>query len=115
LKMPGEQQFSPLEGMEIKGETSAFEVYYAAITPGAILEQGTVPVKNGEFRYKFDVKAIAERIKTYDIIDLVTGKPQIGRIVHLTFFTRENGVDGPYHSFVRVIFRGTTAVYVKSV
>jgi len=113
LKMMNEQQFSPLEGMDIRGETSASEVYYAAITPGAILEQGTILANNGEFRYKFDVKAIAERIQTYDIIDLTTGKPQIGRIVHLTFFTQEKGTIGPYHSFVRVIFRGTTAVYVK--
>ena len=113
LKMRGEQSFSPTDGFEVVGESSASEVYFAAIIPGAVLEQGVVQVVNGEFRYKFDPKKLAAKIKTYDIINLVNGRPEIGRVVHLTFFSKEMGTDGPYHSFVRVILRGTTAVYVK--
>jgi len=113
LKMRGEQSFSPTDGFEVIGESSASEVYFAAIIPGAVLEQGVIPVNKGEFRYKFDPKRLATKIRTYDIINLVNGRPEIGRVVHLTFFSRELGPDGPYHSFVRVILRGTTAIYVK--
>jgi len=42
----------------------------------------------------------------------MNGKPEIGRVVHLTF-SEEQGPSGPYHSFVRVVLRGTTAIYVK--
>jgi hypothetical protein len=56
---------------------------------------------------------MADRIKTYDIVNLVNGKAEIGRVVHLTFFSDEQGPDGDFHSFVRVVLRGTTAVYVK--
>jgi hypothetical protein len=50
---------------------------------------------------------MADKMRTYDIMNLVNGKPEIGRIVHLTFFSEEKGPNGPYHSFVRVIFRRT--------
>jgi hypothetical protein len=44
----------------------------------------------------------------------VNGVPQIGDVVHLTFFSEEQGPNGTvYHSFCRVVLRGTTAVYVK--
>jgi hypothetical protein len=89
------------------------QVYFAAITPGVVLEEGVIPVVNGQFTYKFDPKKIADKIKTYDTMDLVNGKPEIGRIVHLTFFSEEKGPNGPYHSFARVILRGTKAIYVK--
>jgi hypothetical protein len=56
---------------------------------------------------------MADKIQTYDIINLVNGKPEIGRVVHLTFFSEEHATSGSYHSFVRVILRGTKAVYVK--
>ena len=113
LKMPEEQQFSPTEVFEIRGQSSGSEVYFAAIIPGAVLKEGVLPVSNGEFRYKFDPKKLADKIETYDIVNLVNGRPEIGRIVHLTFFSKEKGPDGPYHSFVMVILRGTTAIYVK--
>jgi len=113
LNLSGEQTFSPTSGLEIHGNSSASQVYFAAITPGAVLDQGIIPVSEGKFIYKFDPNKMADKIKTYDIINLENGKPEIGRIVHLTFFSEEKGTNGPYHSFVRVIFRGTTAIYVK--
>ncbi|MGD0953136.1 MAG: hypothetical protein ABR985_12215 [Methanotrichaceae archaeon] len=57
---------------------------------------------------------MADKIRTYDIVNLVNGKPEIGRIVQLTFFSEDNGPNGQYHSFVRVILRGTKAIYVKT-
>lgn len=46
-------------------------------------------------------------------MNLVNGKPEIGRIVHLTFFSEEQGPNGLYYSFARVILRGAKAIYVE--
>ncbi len=115
LKMPQKQSFSPVTGLNVTGQTSAPKVYFAAIIPGAVLEQGVLPVNNDTFLYTFDPQKMANKIQTYDIINLVNGKAEIGRVVHLTFFSEEKMPDGTvYHSFARVILRGTTAIYVKN-
>lgn len=113
LKLPAIQTFSPITGLAITGNSTASRVYYAAIIPGAVLEEGSVPVVNGTFQYTFDPQHMADKIKTYDIVNLVNGKAEIGRVVHLTFFSEEQGPNGDFHSFARVVLRGTTAVYVK--
>jgi hypothetical protein len=114
LKIPQQQTFSPTTGLNVTGQTSASQVYFAAIIPGAVLEQGILPVTNGTFQYTFDPQKMANKIQTYDIINLVNGKSEIGRVVHFTFFSEEKTSNGTiYHSFVRVILRGTTAIYVK--
>jgi len=113
LNMTARQTFSPTMGLNITGNTSSSKVYYAAIIPGAVLEEGILQVNNGTFQYTFDPQRMTDKIKTYDIVNLVNGKPEIGRVVHLTFFSEEQGVNGSYHSFARVVLRGTTALYVK--
>lgn len=114
LKMAGQQTFSPTAGLNVTGQTSASKIYYAVVIPGAVLEQGVLAVNNGTFTYSFNPQLMASKIQTYDIINMVNGQPQIGKIVHLTFFSEEKTADGTiYHSFVRVILRGTTAVYVR--
>jgi hypothetical protein len=113
LKMPTIQTFSPTTGLNVTGNTTASKVYYAAIIPGAVLEEDVLQVNNGTFQYTFDPKRMADKIKTYDIVNLVNGKLEIGRVVHLTFFSEEQGPNGTYHSFARVVLRGTTAIYVK--
>jgi len=71
-------------------------------------------VNNGTFTYYFNPQAMANKIQTYDVIYFVNGQAQIGKIMHLSFFSEEKTADGTvYHSFVRVVLRGTTAVYVK--
>jgi len=113
LNIPAAQTFSPTTGLTITGITTGSRVYYAAIIPGAVLEEGILPVSNGSFNYTFDPQRMANKIKTYDIVNLVNGKAEIGRVVHLTFFSDEQGPNGVYHSFARVVLRGTTAIYVK--
>ena len=113
LNLARSQTFSPTTGITITGNSTASRVYYAAIIPGAVLEEGFVPVANGTFQYTFDPQRMAEKIKIYDIINLVNGKAEIGRVVHLTLFSEEHGPDGDFHSFARVVLRGTTAVYIK--
>lgn len=116
LNMPAEKRFSPTEGFEVTGNTTAAGVYFTAITPGAVLEEGYLPVTGGRFTYKFDPKKFADTIFTYDTADLVSGKPTISRVVHLTFFAEEQGTGGagPHWEFARLIVRGTTALYAKS-
>jgi cytoskeletal protein RodZ len=113
LNLSTTQTFSPTAGLNVTGNTTASKVYYAAIIPGAVLEEGILKVNNCMFQYTFDPQRMAEKIKTYDIVNLVNGKPEIGRVVHLTFFSNEQGFSGDYHSFARVVLRGTTAIYIK--
>jgi energy-coupling factor transporter ATP-binding protein EcfA2 len=114
LKIPTIQTFSATTGLNISGTSTSSRIYFAAIIPGAILEEGTIPVTNNTFTYTFDPQHMANKIKTYDIVNLVSGKAEIGRVVHLTFFSEEQGPDGStFHSFARVVLRGTTAVYIK--
>jgi hypothetical protein len=113
LNLPTIQTFSPTTGLTVNGTTTGSRVYYATIIPGAVLEEGTLQIINGTFSYSFDPQRMADKIKTYDIVNLVSGKAEIGRVVHLTFYSEEQGANGTYHSFARVVLRGTTAVYVK--
>jgi hypothetical protein len=40
--------------------------------------------------------------------------PAIGDVVHLTFFSKEKAPDGkPYHSFHRVVIRGTKVISTR--
>ena len=49
LKMSAIQSFSPTSGITITGNSSATKVYYAAIIPGAVLEEGTYTSKRRQF------------------------------------------------------------------
>jgi hypothetical protein len=114
LTMPRQQTFSALTGLNITGQSTSSKVYVAAIIPGAVLEEVILPVSNDTFRYVFNPQNMANKIQTYDVINVVNGRPEIGRVVHLTFFSEELTASGvTYHSFARVILRGTTAIYVK--
>jgi len=114
LKNPLQQTFAVANGLNVTGQTTASKIYYSIIIPGAVLEQGTLPVNNGSFTYFFNPQVMANKIQTYDIVNMVNGQAQIGKIVHITLFSEEHLSDGTvYHSFARVVLRGTTAVYVK--
>ena len=89
-------------------------MYYAAVIPGAVIDQGYLTVTGGKFQYFFSPKAINDRIHTYDTAHRVTGRPELGDVVHLTFFSKENGADGaPHHAFARVIMRGAKVIVTK--
>ena len=98
--------------LTVNGQTSADTVHYAAVTPGAVTIQGNVPVKNGKFTFVFDPAAVAAGIPLYEIKNFVSGNPEVKRVIHLTFFSEEKNPNGViYHSFVRLIIRGTTVLY----
>ncbi|HEY3383596.1 MAG TPA: M4 family metallopeptidase [Vicinamibacterales bacterium] len=102
--------FSAAAGTTITGSSTASTVHYTLITPGAVIEQGDLAVKNGKFQYAFSPAAVHARVPLYDITNITTGAPQIGRVIHLTFFSQEGGPGGTFYDTARVILRGTTLV-----
>ncbi|MDP2919413.1 MAG: hypothetical protein Q8O43_04250 [Dehalococcoidia bacterium] len=114
LNTPAQFTFDAAKGFTISGTTTADVVHYGAVIPGSAVSQGTLTVSGGKFKYTFDPAAINKVASTYDIVNIRTGKPEIGDVVHLTFFARETAPDGKiYHSFVRLVIRGTTVLYVR--
>ncbi|MEL7563036.1 twin-arginine translocation signal domain-containing protein [Dehalogenimonas sp. 4OHTPN] len=104
--------FSQSGTLTINGQSTGDEVHFAAVTPGAITSQGVIPVKNGKFSFVFDPAAVARSSPFYDVKNLRTNQPEVKRVIHLTLFSRERAVSGQvYHSFVRLIIRGTTVFY----
>ena len=99
--------------MKITGTSTASTVYYAAVIPGAVVAQGSVAVSGGKFEYLFDPAAINQTTPTYDITNLITGRPEIRDVVQLTFFSEEKAGGTAYHSFVRLIIRGNTVIYAR--
>jgi hypothetical protein len=113
LSMPEQQWFTVADGLQVNGSSAADRVYYAAVTPGAVVDQGSLPVTGGGFSYYFDPVAINQRIPIYDIANLKNGKSEIERVIHLTFFAAEPGPGGTLrHCYARVILRGTNAICV---
>jgi len=114
LNLPPQTVFSANKPLIITGISTAADVNYAAVIPGAMVEQGKLNVSGGRFTYVFDPAAINKKIPTYDIMNLVSGRPEIGKIVHLTFFSKETAPQGQsYHDFVRLIIRGTRVLYTR--
>ena len=114
LDLPSESSFNPAVGVNIAGRSTGSSVYYAAVIPGAVIDQGYLTVTGGKFQYFFNPKAINDKIHTYDTAHRVTGRPELGDVVHLTFFSKESGAGGaPYHAFARVIMRGPKVIVTK--
>ena len=114
LNLPPTSTFAPAKGITISGTTTAETVYFAALTPGAVLEQGTLSVIGGKFQYYFNPTALNQVAPVYDVVNFRTGQPEIKDVVHLTFFARERTTEGQsYHTFVRIIIRGNTVLYTR--
>ena len=113
LDLPEESNMDPVTGIRISGTSTAQEVYYAVVIPGAVLDQGYAPVNGGKFEYLLNPKAYEAKTQTYDTQHRVTGAPQIGDVVHVTFFSKEQGQGGTWHSFRRVMVRGTRVYAAK--
>jgi len=112
FNLPPLSKFDPAKGTKFTGTSTAKTINYAVIIPGAVLAQGTLPVTNGKFEFVFDPAALHQLAPTYDTTNNVTGKPELGDVVHLTFFSEETSPT-VYHSFVRLIIRGNTVNYTR--
>ncbi|MCX6549411.1 MAG: M4 family metallopeptidase [Acidobacteria bacterium] len=118
LRIDGASQrtFSAAGTTTISGATSASVVHYTLITPGAVIEQGDLAVNRGAFQYVFDPVAVHAKVPLYDITSITTGKPQIGRVIHLTFFAEEkNAAGASFFDVTRVVLRGTTVIAARPV
>ena len=114
LTLPDNSLFPPDAGILIGGFTTAEEVYYAAVMPGAVIDQGTLPVHEGQFYYALNPTSFYRKTPTYDIYNLLTGRTEIKDVIHLTFFSREyTPFRIPYHSFCRLIIRGNRLIYAR--
>jgi hypothetical protein len=71
-------------------------------------------VTNGRFEYLVNPKKFTQSTNTYDTENRVSGRAEIGDVLHITLFTREQGPDGAVaHRFARVLVRGTKMICVK--
>lgn len=114
VTLPKPAVVSPTTGIRIDGTSSAKSVRYAVIMPGAVLAIGELPVESGRFVYRFDPLAVHDAVPLYDVVNNQTGKPEIGRLVHITFFSEEKDSAGTsFHDFARVLLRGGTAITAR--
>jgi hypothetical protein len=106
--------FDAVAGIHIIGLSTADKVHFTAVMPGAVLDQGDLPVINGHFDYYFSPAGLHSRAPAYDVANRTTGKPELGDVVHLSLFSQEKTSAGQvYHSFARVIVRGNQVRVAK--
>jgi hypothetical protein len=104
-------RFKPEEGFAIKGSSGCEKVFYSVIIPGAVIDQGEIPVENGAWSWSFDPKEIQKRAPIYETVNAETGKPELGRVVHVSFFAMKPVESGAALTYMRrVIVRGSEAV-----
>ncbi len=113
LDLPEDWNMDPVTGIRIKGRSTARQVYAAAVIPGAVIDQQWIPVTDGQFEYVLNPKEFESRTQTYDTTHRVTGAPVLGDVIHLTFFSREEGPEGAWHSHRRVIVRGAKLLHIR--
>jgi hypothetical protein len=112
INAPSQTWFDVAKGITYNGSTTANEVHYTAVIPGAVVDQGVVtPASDGTFTFHWDPATAHGKIPAYDTVYIPSGTPALGKIVHISFFTEERAPDGSiYHDFQRVILRGQTAL-----
>ena len=117
VDLPNQSVFSfllPSDKLKVSGRSTADKVHYALIMPGAVLAQGEVAVVNGSYTIELDPGEMNRTTPIYDILNYVTGKPQLGKILHLSLLAEEKAADGTrFWDFRRVVARGTTILSAK--
>jgi hypothetical protein len=114
VTVPDGTTFDPVAGIHITGLSTAAKIQYAAVMPGAVLDQGEINVVNGAFDYYFNPADLHTRAQTYDVTNRVSGKPELGDVVHLSLFSQEKLPNGStYHAFLRVVVRGNQVRVAK--
>jgi hypothetical protein len=114
LDVGGLKYFPVNKGFTVKGSSTANEIYYSILMPGAVIEQGKIRVKKGKFEYNFIPAEINKKIPIYDIKNIKKDKDDIGRIVHMSFFSKEKSNDGKYnYELKKIILRGTKIISVE--
>lgn len=68
--------------------------------------------RHGAFGFTFDPRSSTSGPQTYVVTNNATGKDELARVVHLTFFSTETS-PATYHSLVRLIVRGNKVNYTR--
>jgi hypothetical protein len=106
--------FDVTQGAHIVGSTTAGRVSFAAVIPGAVIDEGEIEVKNGRFDYFLDPVKLNQRAATYDVVNRMSGKKEVFDVIHLTFFSEETAANGTKsHSFARAIVRGNVIITAR--
>jgi hypothetical protein len=114
LSMPPQSTFSATTGLTVTGTSTATEIHWAAVIPGSVLGEGTIPVKGGKFEFRMQPMEMQRKTPTYDVMNMVTGKPELKDVMHLTLFSGETAPDGQVsYQFQRLIVRGTTVICAR--
>jgi hypothetical protein len=114
VDLPNQSTFPADGSLTVTGHSTADKVSYALLMPGAVLEQGELPVAGGQFSYVLNPAALHLKAPIYDIVNTTTGKPQLGRVLHLTLYAKEKLADNTeYWDMRRIIVRGTTVLNAR--
>ena len=115
LRIDGASQrtFSAAAGVTIAGTSSASRRALHAPHAGRGHRAGRSRGRGGKFQYVFDPAAVHQKVPLYDITSITTGKPQIGRVIHLTFFAEEKAGASTFFDVTRVLLRGTTVIAAR--
>jgi len=113
VDLPNQSTFTASDKLTVSGSSTAAVVHYALIMPGAVLDQGELPVNGGHFQLVVDPAVLNGLAPIYDIRSITTGQPQIGRVLHLSLFAQETYNGNTFWDFRRVIVRGTTVLSTR--
>jgi len=98
LDLPPFSRVQPGQAVLVSGtlpdDVAEGVVHYTIISPGVIVEEGSIPAEEGRFRYVFDPWTLGERLPFYDTMNHLTGRPVLAdTLVFNLFFEgkRENG------------------------
>ena len=85
-----QRTFSAATGHDDHRDERGGSVHYTLLTPGAVIDQGELPVVGGKFSLRRSTRPPSTpRCRSTTSSASRPGKPQIGRVIHLTFFSEE--------------------------
>jgi hypothetical protein len=98
VELPPFSRVEPGRAVKISGvlpeDVADGTLHYSTITPGFILEEGSLAVAFGGYTYLFDPWQTGKRLPFYDTVDHLTGRPALSDTVIINLFfegTRKNG------------------------
>jgi len=119
LDLPPISRIGPGQVVRLSGAVPAGVrdglLHYTVISPGVILDEGTLPVMDGVFCYEFDPWETGRRVPFYDTSDYLTGEPTLSDTVVITLFLEGRRRDGTnVYAHRTVAMRGSTVINLPS-
>jgi hypothetical protein len=118
VELPPFMMVGPGQAVKLSGvlpeDVTSGTLHYSTITPGCILEEGSVPSEFGGYCYIFDPWETGKRLPFFDTVDHLTGKPMLSDTVVFNLFfegKKENG-EKVFGTKV-VVMRGNLVINAK--